>query len=270
MAAVDLAKLRAAILDWLRRAPGPDRFNLHQNEPLYQFLTGERGFSFAWPDVGPIRVVLHELAHEGILVPGSPGAKDGDAWALPSYFLSPHGRKVLDNRDYEPHDPHGYLARLAAEVPAADPVVTAYLVEAVKAYHHQLNLASAAMLGCAAEKAVLNLIDVLKSRITDAKARGRFAKDVDAAKWIKQKYDALMKHLPVAVPMPKDLAERVDFALDGAFRALRLARNDAGHPTRGTIERELVHGNLVMFPTCYKGIKALEAHIAAGATPPSP
>lgn len=53
------------------------------------------------------------------------------------------------------------------------------------------------------------------------------------------------------------------FALNGAIEAIRFVRNDVGHPKSTTVDRDLVHGHLVMFPTCYKILRALIAHFKA-------
>lgn len=254
----DAGKLRSALLEWLKRHPGPDFFELHSNGDLYKFLTAERGLVIAWPDVGAVRAAIHQLYYEGIIVPGRPGAKSGDAWALGHYFLSEHGGKVVNSTDYEPHDSEGYLARLRRDVATPDVVAVAYLSEALQGFRSRLHLSAAGMLGGAAERALLETIESLKAPLG-----AKFAKDVDHVFWVSQKRDVLSKALAVVGGLPKELEDRVKFALNGAIEAIRFVRNDVGHPKSTTMDRDLVHGHLVIFPTCYKTFRELLAHFGA-------
>lgn len=251
----DLVRLRQAVLEFIRTDQGRF-FNVYHSSALMQLLAG-KGFRFNQDDISDLKIVINELFLERIIVPGEPGGGVGsEGWSFGHYLLTPHGRRVLENPDYEPHDAEGYLARLRQEVPGTDPVIDAYLVEALGCYRHGFHLASAVMLGAASEKAMLGLIETMKRGLKDP----AFDKAIERAQTIKQKQEAVTKFLPDPKTLPGELAERLPQAVEFVFHTLRIARNDAGHPTGRFVQPGVVHGNLVLFPSYLRTLKDLDAH----------
>jgi hypothetical protein len=67
---------------------------------------------------------------------------------------------------------------------------------------------------------------------------------------IKRQFDEFSRMLDSHLKghLPGDLREDLDITLSGLFALFRNSRNDAGHPTGKTIEREQVYAYLVVFP----------------------
>ncbi len=260
MPPVDPVKLRQAVLDWLRTHP-VGSLSYEYESPLWKFLM-EKKLGLDHPDAKPVVVVMADLVREGIVVPGVTRGNQYNAWTFPNYFVSPYGEKVLANQDFEPHDPDGYLARLRREVTDPDPVALAYLAESIEGFRSLRLLSAAVMLGGAAERAFLETVESLKAPLG-----GDFPKSVDRAFWISEKRDILVKTLAALDPLPGDLADRVKFALNSGAEAIRFARNDVGHPKMVSMDRDAVHGYLVVFPTAYKVFRALLTHFNAPVKP---
>ncbi|HXT57880.1 MAG TPA: hypothetical protein VN699_04565 [Pirellulales bacterium] len=145
-------------------------------------------------------------------------------------------------------------------MPQAHSDVIRYVAEAVSCFKQRLLLASAVMLGCASEKAILELVDTFASAIHDQKNRERYQSEVDR-KTISRKYDALWKRLePVASHLPDDLGDDLKSILDGSFHLIRTTRNDAGHPAGKLIDRDTMRGNLLLFPAYCRRVYALIEH----------
>src|SRR5207253_1850209 len=83
----------------------------------------------------------------------------------PFYKLSEYGKQVLASPEYQPHDAGGYISRLKQQISTLDPDVIRYLDESLQCFQRGTLLASAVMLGCAAEKAALLLIDAFGAAI---------------------------------------------------------------------------------------------------------
>jgi hypothetical protein len=87
--------------------------------------------------------------------------------------------------------------------------------------------------------------------------------DDDAQGQIKRIYDAVWKKLdPVREQMPETLRESVGVELAGVFELVRKTRNEAGHPTGRSIEREEAEALLLLFPTYSKTVYALIGWLA--------
>jgi hypothetical protein len=117
------------------------------------------------------------------------------------------------------------------------------------------------MTGCAAEKAMLLLIDQYGSSISDAAKRQKYADETAEKFGIKRKYDAFWSRVaPVAAQLPSGFGDDLHTILDRVFDLIRTTRNDAGHPTGKVVERETVHANLILFPGYCRRIYKLLDH----------
>jgi hypothetical protein len=121
------------------------------------------------------------------------------------------------------------------------------------------------MLGCAAEKAALLLVDVFGNAIADKAKKKQYEKET--AFWmIRRKHEALWRRLePLAGGLPKDLGEDLHTILDRVFDLIRSTRNAAGHPTEKSVERDTTRANLILFPSYCRRVYKLIDHF--GKTP---
>jgi len=209
--------------------------------------------------------IVNDLYLSRIIIPGGKPkpntVRSSNAYAWPCFHLTEHGEKVISETEYVPYDPSGYLGRLRSDIPGIDQDVVMYLDESLKCYGAGVLLSSAVMLGCASEKAMLQLIECFGQGITsDPIKRKQYEKDTE--QWmVSQKYQGFMKHFrPVIPKLPKNLSQNIDVRLDQTFDLVRTTRNQAGHPTGTQIERGVIYGQLQIFPHYCKRVYELMDH----------
>ena len=128
-------------------------------------------------------------------------------------------------------------------------------------------LAASVMTGCAAEKAMILLIEGFGNAITDAAAKTSYEK-ATKSRMIKNKYVALWDRIQkpaVQAQLPANVKDDLHTLLDRVFDLIRTTRNEAGHPTGKTIEKETVHANFLLFPSYCKRVYGLMAFFAGTA-----
>ncbi len=207
--------------------------------------------------------IFYELALERVIVPGAgPDSVAPGPLSWPSYRLTEYGKQVLGTPEYQPHDPSGYIKRLRTEIPAVDGTIVRYLDESLVCFQRGTLLASAVMLGCAAEKAALLLVDVFGTAIRDPAKYQQYEKETK--NWmISRKYDALWKRLePLAKGLPKELGDDLHTILDRVFDLIRTTRNEAGHPTGKFVDRDVMTANLILFPSYCRRVYRLIEHFS--------
>lgn len=186
--------------------------------------------------------IYWDLLVEGIVRPGrSDGMNSGLAW----FHVTDHGKSILRGLASSPYDPDGYLTGLSSSIASIDPVILTYLNESLRTFRIGCYLSSTISLGCASEKAILQLIDTLASV---QPATSNFKSKTDG-KHIKTQFEEMNKLLTgkYQPTMPQELRDSLDIYLNGIFTLLRIQRNDAGHPSGKTVDREEAHANLSLF-----------------------
>jgi len=262
--ATEYSVLRSNLLEYLKN---------HSSDPHSQlglvglrvFFTGKQiSLDDDINDWRSVKQIIHEFYIEGIIIPGCKIPRNTTSVSgfldFPFYQLTEYGEKVVNETEYQPYDPDGYLRRIKETIPQIDNVIIRYLEECLSCFRKNLLLASAVMLGCAAEKAVLLLIEAFGDSLTDPKDKAAFEKETNTF-IIKRKYDALWKRLePKAKTLPNNIGDHLGNIIDRIFDIIRTTRNDAGHPSGNIIEKETVHANLLLFPTFCKRIYGLIDH----------
>lgn len=208
--------------------------------------------------------VIWSLIVQGILVPGLNDSNQG--W--PFLRITEHGEKCLAEERILPEDPDGYLREFAQAIPSADAIIVEYLAESLQCYVRRLYKASAVMLGCASEQAVLLLIESCANSVADARAKQQFDERIAKEQSIYRKFKAFDLRLTAIRPqMPRGLTESLDSILDGIFDSIRSSRNDAGHPASGgQVSRDVVFSQLRLFLTYCERIYGLIGWFSANAT----
>ena len=183
--------LRSKMLSLL---PGAREFSL----PAINLAFKGHGIELDENDLITVEQIIHEFYFEGILVPGVKPDPDatyqGGTLVFPRYHLTEYGKKVVSTTEYQPHDPDGYLARIRADIPKIDDVIIRYLEESLSCYRKNLLLAAAVMLGCAAEKAVLLLVQAYGNSISNGGEQQKYQNETKSF-IIRQKWNALWKRL---------------------------------------------------------------------------
>lgn len=259
--ATDYSVLRTYLLEHIRGGISDPHAQLAVGT-LRQFLQ-DKGITLDANDLRTVQQIIHEFYIEGIIIPGPKILPNtvGQSHFLrfPFYQLTQYGERVLENPEYQPHDPAGYLAKIQSEIDTIDPVIIRYLDECLSCYRHNLMLSAAVMLGCAAEKAILLLIDAFGSTLQGAN-KTDFERETNTFV-ISRKYRALWSRLePMAGTLPDNLRDQLGNIIDRTFDIIRTTRNEAGHPSGNIIEKETVHANLLLFPIFCKRIYGLMQH----------
>lgn len=263
--AIEYSIIRSHLLDHIRRGISDPHAQLSLGS-LRRFFDS-KGISLD-SDVNDWRLVqqvIHEFYIEGIILPGPKIRQNivsqSGFLAFPFYHVTEYGEKVLENTEYQPHDSDGYLQKLKAQITSIDPVIIHYLEECLSCFRQNLLLSAAVTLGCAAEKAVLLLTEVFGDTL-DGDDKVAFQKETNTF-IISRKYRALWSRLePMAKDLPDNLGDHLGNILDRTFDIIRTTRNDAGHPSGNTIEKETVHANLLLFPIFCKRIYKLTEHFS--------
>lgn len=164
----------------------------------------------------------------------------------PWFRLSRFGASALQTQSpYRFHDTTSFLSIVKVEVPDISPDAVAYLDEAVAAFYADCLLASCVMLGVAAEAEFLRLTDVACANAT----HGPTFAPVQAKKFIREKITKFRDVLrPMLPSLLRTATEDLEINLDAIQSVLRIARNDAGHPSGAKPpQREQVYIMLQMF-----------------------
>jgi hypothetical protein len=207
------------------------------------------------------REVFWQLVCEGVLSPGM----NSSNLDLPWFRITDYGRKVLQEGPAQPHDPTGYLDALRRRISNPDPTVLAYIGESLETFRRGSIVASAIMLGVAAER-VFDLVceSLLKALANPSEKKAfedllqRYAMK-PKLEWVAAKLQALQRTKRPGFPDNAPMMVTVIYDL------LRSQRNELGHPREipPEIDREEEHANLQIFPTYYETAERLRSFLQA-------
>jgi len=157
----------------------------------------------------------------------------------PFFRLSHFGEKTLATQSpYRFHDTTSFLSLVKSEVSDISGEAVVYLEEAVSAFYAGCLLASCVMLGVAAEAEFLRLAEIAAKGHT----YGRNFTSVGQKHLIRQKikkFEDCIK--PLMSSLPHEAVEDLETNFLAIQSVLRIARNDAGHPTGASPQREQVY-----------------------------
>jgi hypothetical protein len=126
--------------------------------------------------------------------------------------------------------------------------VLTYVQESLSTFLGGHYLASTVMLGVASEQCVDLLSEAYSKAIVNPSLKTAFEKKLkQAGRSVKTRFDNLRDEL-LKLDLPGELKDALDIQLSGIFTLIRFSRNDAGHPTGRKVDRDLAHGNLLLFP----------------------
>jgi hypothetical protein len=263
------AQIRALVYERLRKPLMSHIAPLQQVVSDVQSMAEQRGIVEQQSAIRPyqtltswiedeVREVVWELAFQGIIVPG---IDNGQQASLPWFKITEWGKQCLEKGEYLPFDAGMFMERIRKEIPTLDVVIALYLVESLKCFRNGTFVASAVMVGVAAEQMMLVLRKAVSDALDSPEKKKRF--DDDAQGQIKRIYDAVWKKLdPIREQMPEKLRESVGVELAGVFELVRKTRNEAGHPTGRIIDREEAEALLLLFPTYSKTVYAVTGWLA--------
>jgi hypothetical protein len=202
---------------------------------------------------GKISAVIWELIIEGVYTPGL-GMQQPN---LPFLCVTEYGKKCFDAGELTAHDPDDYLQRLKTACPSIDDITLLYTGEALETFRAGNHLASAVMIGVAAEKMLFRLVDSVHGALDTPQRQAKFEKDTKGRKAKTQHDEVLTRLKSPTTSLPVDIGSVLVQHIDGIYDLIRRTRNDAGHPTGKRMERYETHALLLLFPTYCKTVHDL-------------
>ncbi|GEP01494.1 hypothetical protein [Methylobacterium haplocladii] len=204
-------------------------------------------------DAELLRDVFWDLFRQGYITLGINSSNPG--W--PFFRLSHFGRNTLAiGTPHRFHDIAGYVRMLREAAPEISDVAVTYVEEAVASFYAGCMLATAVMLGAAAEAEFIRLTEVAESSV----AHGSTFKGVSNERFIKTritKFNQALAPLRSSLKPKRDF-EDLDTNLTQIQAVIRAARNDAGHPSASPPpSREQAYVNLQLFVPLARQMTAL-------------
>jgi hypothetical protein len=207
--------------------------------------------------------VFWQLTVEGVVAPGL--ATSESQMGFPWFRVTEHGRSVLADVEYVPHDRQGYLALLREKVGEPDPVVLAYLVESLETYARNSLVASTVMLGVAAERVFDLLCDSALAALKDPNERKIFTDRLNRnammpkLDWLRKKFQKIQDDKIAGFP------ENVALMVNAIYDLIRTQRNDLGHPSNAPPRpsQSQAYANLLVFPPYYERAEVLRKFLAS-------
>lgn len=141
--------------------------------------------------------------------------------------------------------------------PDAEGITVLYTEEALGTFRAGNHLASAVMIGVAAESVLLRLVDAVHAALKTPERQGKFEKDTKGMKAKKQHDEVLKRLTSPAAPLPAELESVLTQHIDAIYDLIRRNRNDAGHPTGNRMERDETQALLLLFPPYCKTVHNL-------------
>jgi len=212
-------------------------------------------YSIQKQDEDKVREIIWDFIVQRVVTIGN---YNGDSW--PWLSLTEYGKKALTSELPIPNDPSGYLNRIKKEIPDLDYVIEVYLMESLKTFNINQLLSSTITLGCASEKALLELIATYAETFNNISRREQFLKRTEG-RFIKTQFDEFDKNIRgILSTLPNDLKDRYSGTLNGVFEMIRSNRNAAGHPSGQQIDKDTLFANLQVFIPYCKYIYELRSH----------
>ena len=277
---MDYSQIRRAALETLRRQPSTQWRNFqHQFGQIAHELgfveirgalrRGDPNFAnrvssaTTAQDKERLREVFWALLVEGVVIPGINDANP--EW--PFFKVTEYGQQVLDEGEIIPHDPEGYLAWMREQCAPFDEVAEVYLAEALQCFLRGTYMGSAVMLGVAAERLFLILLDAFIQALEPTAAQ-RLRQATQNRPLVRQWREFRQRFDSESSALPSDLQDDLSTVLDGVFGVIRATRNESGHPTGRRVEREMMFAHLQLFRSYARRVVRLTEYFRGQAQMP--
>jgi hypothetical protein len=154
---------------------------------------------------------------------------------------------------------------LRERVPALDPIIEQYVIEALTAFDRDAYFASAVMLGAASEKELYLLAEAVFSALKDPKKQSKLRGLLDRRKLLElfeTVRDTIHQGVTAKV-IPYTDSEGSTTHLMSLYEAVRVQRNDAVHPMNAIVSEDSVRLLLQSFPYALSKSEELRAWCVA-------
>ncbi len=202
-----------------------------------------------------ISEIVWDLIQERVVTPGENMANQD--W--PFFRLTKFGQDYISQSVPHYYDPQGYMEFLRNIVQNLDPVIEQYIFESLNCYRQQLFFASAVMLGAAAEKAILLLLQAITDAMSNPSSKRKAAQLLERPNLpeifdtISKTVNSLIKAKTISYSIHQGCTEH----LMSLFEMIRVQRNDAIHPITGQVDRSKVFLSLQTIPTALESVYKL-------------
>jgi hypothetical protein len=246
------------------QVPGVARFQLGQ-------YSGGQTYQY---DAMPheLRALVSEaffhIFHKGYIAPAAPDSHLNPP-PLHMFNVTQRGRAWFQGKEPLPEDAEQYLKFLRERVPALDPIIEQYVIEALTAFDRAAYFASAVMLGAASEKELYLLAEAVFLALKDPKKQSKLRGLLDRRKLL-ELFETVRDtiHQGVAAKViPYTDSEGSTTHLMSLYEAIRVQRNDAVHPMNAIVSEDSVRLLLQSFP--YALSKSEELRVWCVANPGS-
>jgi hypothetical protein len=220
----------------------------------------------AWESdfVQAVYSLLWQLVIEGVIRPGS------SSLDFPFITVTEYGKRVINNENAHPHDVERFLNQIR-NGQLIDPTVEAYLVESLHSFRQNQLVASAVLLGVAAERTFLVIAKALLEALKNANEQAKFKKLLDRQPmkpkqdWVHAKLLELDENRR---KLPDDFPESTPLMVTGIYDLIRQQRNDLGHPrdVPPKMERGQLEANLFLFSQYYRSAEQLHSYLTSHKT----
>jgi hypothetical protein len=208
------------------------------------------------------------LFHKGYIAPVAPDTQL-NLPHLHMFNVTRRGRAWFQGKEPLPEDAVRYLKFLCDRVPAIDPIIEQYVIEALWAFEREAYFASAVMLGAASEKELYLLAEAVLLALKDPKKHSKLKVLLDRRKLL-ELFETVRDTIREAVTaklIPYADSEGSTTYLMSLYEAIRVQRNDAVHPMNAIVSEDSVRLLLQSFP--YSLSKSEELRVWFAANPGS-
>lgn len=258
-------EIRSVVVDLLISANPPNQYVSLENEVAAVFLRKEppdrnrRVYSTSDAQLNPadyelVRDVFWDLFRQGVITLG--WNRSNNEW--PFFRLSHSGKNILTSQTpWRFHDTSSYISMVRREVNDIGDGTINYLEESASSFYAGCLLASSVMLGVAAELEFLRLVKVCIA----SPAHGTRFRPIEEQRTILQKIIKFRNGLSQIInDLPQPVREGLEANFDAIQSLIRIARNDAGHPTASFPDREQIYVYLQLFIPFCRQVKKLRDH----------
>jgi hypothetical protein len=189
------------------------------------------------------------LFHKGYIAPAAPDSHLNPP-PMHMFNVTQRGRAWLQGREPLPEDGERYMKFLRERVPAIDPTIEQYVIEALTAFEREAYFASAVMLGAASEKELYLLAEAVLLAVKDPRKGSKLQGLLDRRKLL-ELFEAVrdtIREAATAKLIPYAHSEGSTTHLMSLYEAIRVQRNDAVHPMNAVVSEDSVRLLLQAFP----------------------
>ncbi len=202
-----------------------------------------------------ISEIIWDLILERIVTPGFDASNPN----FPFFRLTVFGQNCISQSAPHYYDPEGYMEFLRNIVQHLDPIIEQYIFEGLNCFRRQLFFASAVMIGAAAEKAILLLLQAISDSMSNPSSKRKTSQLLDRPN-LPEIFDTIIKTVNSLIKtktIPYSVHQGCTEHLISLFEMIRVQRNDAIHPITGQVDKTKVFLSLQTLPIALESINKL-------------